>query len=579
MKQRNNNTSGGTWKALFATLGKLWLPWLWVLAALVMNTGLNTMLLELPDMTANLLGGDLSAKAVTNAVIYYIVFGLLSFVGVAVQVQAQSFGVRRSRESIWRKMLGMKMEHYDRNDASDLMSTIINDAGNAANDIVNVIIYLIPDIYYVVAALLKINRYHSVLALACFAMLPLKYLYALFMGKKVQEATTRSYDRIGELTSFLADRISHLPLIKTYTNEKSENEKGRQTAFGLLKANMRLVRLDNISAGISAFLDILQKFIVVVVAVILLQRKEIDIAMWLAFFLFSQNLFPTMDSVFEYWIKIKGIKGSFERASGIMNGEDEPSGTAAAPESGEVRFENVTFTYPGADAPALKNVTFTVPDGSMVAIVGMCGSGKTTSVSLLERFYGPDTGRILVGGTDISELPLGEYRRRLAYVQQGAGIFSGTLRDALTYGIDREISDQEIFDAAGRTGFSEYLDLCPEGLSTEVAAGGDSMSGGQKQRLVLTREVLRGGSIILMDEPTSALDVRVSAKIQETMDAVFAGKTRILITHDLDYAKRCGRILVLSDGQLVGDGSPDELMESCPTYRTMVENATKEAEI
>ncbi len=579
MEQRNKTTPGGTWKALFATLKKLRLPWLWVLAALVMNTGLNTMLLEIPDMTANLLGGDLSAKAVTEAVIYYIAYGILSFVGVAVQVQAQSFGVRRSRESIWRKMLGMKMEHYDRNDASDLMSTIINDAGNAANDIVNVIIYLIPDVYYVVAALLKINRYHSILALSCFAMLPLKYIYVLIMGKKVQEATTRSYDRIGQLTSFLADRISHLPLIKTYTNERSESEKGRQAAYGLLKANMRLVRLDNISAGIVAFLDILQKFIVVVVAVILLQRKEIDIAMWLAFFLFSQNLFPTMDAVFDYWIKIKGIKGSFERASGIMNGEDEPSGAAATPENGEVRFENVTFTYPGADAPALRDVSFTVPDGSMVAIVGMCGSGKTTSVSLLERFYQPDAGRILVGGTDICDLPLTDYRRRLAYVQQGAGIFSGTLRDALTYGIDREIPDEEIFAAARRTGFSEYLDLCPEGLSTEVAAGGDSMSGGQKQRLVLTREVLRGGHIILMDEPTSALDVRVSAKIQETMDAVFAGKTRILITHDLDYARRCGRILVLSDGRLVGDGSPEELLRTCPTYRTMVENATKEAEI
>ena len=576
MEQINKKPAGSTWKELFATLRKLRLPWLWVLAALVMNTVLNTMLLELPDMTANLLSGDLSGKAVTEAILYYVAFGLLSFAGVAVQVQAQSFGVRRSRESIWRKMLGMKMEHYDRNDPSDLMSAIINDAGSAANDIVNVIIYLIPDIYYVVAALLKINQYHSVLALSCFAMLPIKYVYVLIMGKKVQTATTRAYGRIGQLTSFLADRIAHLPLIKTYTNEQSEAEKGRQTANELLKANMKLVHLDNISAGISAVIDILQKFIVIVIAVILLQRKEIDIAMWLAFFLFAQNLFPTMDSVFEYWIKVKGIKGTFERAAGIMCAPDEPEGAAAFPEDGEVRFENVTFTYPGADAPALKNVSFTVPSGGSVAIVGMCGSGKTTSVSLLERFYLPDEGHILVGGTDIGDIPLGDYRKRLAYVQQGAGIFSGTLRDALTYGIDRTVADDEIASAAERTGFAEYLDLCADGLDTEIAAGGDSMSGGQKQRLVLTREVLRGGDIILMDEPTSALDVRVSAKIQETMDAVFAGKTRILITHDLDYARRCGRIIVLSDGELVGDGAHEELMQKCGTYRAMVENAGKE---
>lgn len=576
MEQINKKPVDGTWKALFKTLGRLRLPWLWIIAALVLNTWLNTMLLELPDMTANLLGGDLSAKAVTEAIFYYVALGLLSFVGVAVQVQAQSLGVRRSRESIWRKMLGMKMEHYDRNDPSDLMSAVINDASNAVMNMVNVIIYLIPDAYYVIAALLKINQYHSILALSCFAMLPLKYIYVLIMGKKVQTAQTRVYGRIGLLTSFLADRIGHLPLIKTYTNEQSENEKGRQAANELLKANMKLVHLDNISAGIVAVIDILQKFIVVVIAVILLQRKEIDIAMWLAFFLFAQNLFPTMDSVFDNWVKIKSIKGSFERTVGIMIGEDEPSGRAAFPESGEVRFENVTFTYPGADAPALKNVSFTVPDGGSAAIVGMCGSGKTTSVSLLERFYLPDEGQIFVGGTDISDIPLGDYRKRLAYVQQGAGIFSGTLRDALTYGIDREVSDDEIASAVERTGFAEYLSLCPDGLDTEIAAGGDSMSGGQKQRLVLTREVLRGGDIILMDEPTSALDVRVSAKIQDTMDAVFEGKTRILITHDLDYARRCGRIIVLSDGVLVGDGSHEELMRSCVPYRTMVESTSKE---
>lgn len=578
MGPKEKNTSG-TWKSLFQTLKKLRLPWLWVLAALALNLAFNRLLLDLPNTTASLLGGELSGKAIRDAVIYYVMLGVLSFVVVAAQVQAQSLGVRRARESVWSKMLGMRMEHFDRNDPSDLMSAIINDTGSAVNSMINVIIYLVPDIYYIVAALLRINEYHWVLAVSCFAMLPLKYLYALIMGKKVQTATTKVYGRIGLLTSFLADRIGHLPLVKTYTNESFESENGREAAVEIMKANMKIVHLTNISSGIVAVIDILQKFIVVVIAVILLQRQEIDVTMWLAFFLFAQNLFPIMDGVFTRWVTIKGIKGSFERSVGIMNGSDECGGTAAFPDSGEVRFENVSFTYPGADEPALRNVSFTVPDGGSVAIVGMCGSGKTTTVSMLERFYMPDEGRVLVGGTDIADISLSEFRRRLAYVQQGAGIFSGTLREALSYGIDREVDDSEILAAAERTGFTEYLELCPEGLDTAIAAGGESMSGGQKQRLVLTREVLRGGSIILMDEPTSALDVRVSARIQETMDAVFAGKTRILITHDLDYARRCGRIIVLSGGTLAGDGAHEELMRSCPVYRRMVENTLGEEEI
>ena len=164
-------------------------------------------------------------------------------------------------------------------------------------------------------------------------------------------------------------------------------------------------------------------------------------------------------------------------------------------------------------------------------------------------------------------------------MQQGAAVVSGTLREALTYGIDRDVTDEEILAAAERTGFGDYLRRCEAGLDTEVAPGAESMSGGQSQRLVLTREVLRGGEVILMDEPTSALDVRVSAKIQDTMDTVFAGKTRILITHDLAFARKYGRILVMEHGRLVGDGTHDALLETCEAYREMNENAGEAATV
>ena len=277
---------------------------------------MNQLLLQLPDTTADLLGGNLGAAALTKAILYYVVLGLMSFVAVAGQVQAQSHGVKRARDSVWKKMLGMRMEYFDRNDPSDLMSAIINDSGNAVNDMVNIIVNLIPDIYYVVIALVRINQYHWILAVSCFAMLPLKYLYSFVMGRKMQAGTAKVYDEIGSLTCFLSDRINHLPLIKTYTNEEKEGKTGKNVAHKLL----------------------------------------------------------------------------------------------------------------------------------------------------------------------------------------------------------------------------------------------------------------RGGDIILMDEPTSALDVQVSAKIQDTMDMVFAGKTRILITHDLSFAQKYQRILVMKGSRLVGDGTHETLLKTCETYRDMVEH-------
>lgn len=576
----NEQQASRKWKALFRSIRHLRLPWLWIIVGLGLNLILNNLLLDLPDTTAELLGGNLSGGAVTKAIIYYIMIGIVSFFAVVGQVQAQTYSIRRARQSVWDKMLSMRMEYFDRNDPSDLMSTIINDTGSAANDLVNIIVYLIPDLYYVIAAMLRINEYHWILMVSCLAMIPLKYAYACIMGKQVQTSTARMYGKIGVLTSFLADRINHLPLIKTYTNEEREGDMGEDVAQKLLKANMKLVHLDNISTGIVTVIDILQKFIVVVVAVILLQRKEIDISMWLAFFLFTQNLFPNMDSLFDLWIRIKGVHGSFQRIIGIMDGPaEEQAASQPFPEAGDIQFQDVTFTYPGSDQPALNHVSFTIPRGGAVAIVGLCGSGKTTSVSMLERFYTPDSGHIRIGDTDIRQLSLADFRRNLAYVQQGAEVFSGTLREALTYGIPRTVADEEIYAAAEKTGFSEYLSLCGGCLDTPVATGGESMSGGQSQRLVLTRELLRGGSIILMDEPTSALDVRVSAKIQDTMDTVFADQTRILITHDLRFAQRYPRILVMENGRLVGDGTHAELLRTCETYRSMNENAGEEAAV
>lgn len=572
-------TRPGSWRVLFRTIRRLKISWVWVVIALGLNLVLNNLLLKLPSTTADLMSGQLTGAALTKAILFYVAYGLLSFVMVAGQVQAQSYGVRRARQSIWQKMLGLRMEFFDRNDPSDLMSAITNDAESAVRNFINILIYLIPDVYYVVMALRRINEYHWILAVSCFAMLPLKFIYALIMGRQFQTHTARLYGRIGLLTGFLADRIAHLPLIKAYTNEESEDEQGRGAAKQLLKANMKIVHLDNIATGASAVLDVLQKFIVIVVAVILMQRGQIDIAMWLAFFLFAQNLFPTMDSIVDLWVRIKGVQGSFERIAEITEGQDEEAGAAAFPEAGDIRFRNVTFTYPETDEPALKDVSFTVPRGSAVAIVGLCGSGKTTSVSLLERFYTPDEGHIFIGERDVRDISLSEFRRNLAYVQQGAAVVSGTLREALTYGIDRDITDEEILAAAERTGFGDYLRRCEAGLDTEVAPGAESMSGGQSQRLVLTREVLRGGEVILMDEPTSALDVRVSAKIQDTMDTVFAGKTRILITHDLAFARKYGRILVMEHGRLVGDGTHEALLETCEAYREMNENAGEAATV
>lgn len=567
---------GESWGALLRTVRDLRLPWFWIALSLTLNLTETTLLLKLPVTTADLLSGDISASTVTEAIVYYALTGIISIAAVTAMMHAQSYSVCRTRERVWNRMLRMPMSYFDANDPTELMSAVTSDSG-AAGTLVNILLNLPSAVYYVIGAMLTIGEYHWLLALSCFMLFPIKYVYALVMGRVFQKSSIRLYNRIGNLTGYLADRIAHLQLIKTYTNEDEEQKNGENAANELLKANMRIVHQGNISEVFMSVMDILQKFVVILVAVILLRRKEIDLAIWLAFFLFSQNLFSNLDQIFVFWTSIKGLQGSFYRVTEIMQNPEEASGSVTeVPADGDITFDHVTFTYPETAEPALLDVSFTVPSGTSAAIVGLCGSGKTTTISLLERLYTPDAGTVTLGGRDVRDFSLGDYRKRFAYVQQGAGSFSGTLRELLTYGIDRPVSDEEILAAADKTGFSEYLELCKDCLDTDVAAGGASMSGGQSQRLVLTRELLRGGDIILMDEPTSALDVQVSAKIQQTMDAVFAGKTRILVTHDLRFAQSYDKILVMREGRLVGEGTHEELLKTCETYRTMHEDAKEE---
>ncbi len=577
-KRVKEKRPGNSWAAFFRTVWDLKLPWFWIALSLAVNLTETTLLLKLPVTTSELMSGTVTGAALTEAIIYYVLTGIVSTSGVALMVHAQSYSVRRTRERVWNKMLGLKMDYFDSNDPSELMSAVTNDS-SAALSLVNIVLNFVPAVYYVVGAMITINEYHWKLALSCFLLIPLKYIYALVMGKVFQKSSIRLYNRIGSLTGYLADRITHLHLIKTYTNEMKEEANGENASKELYKANMRMVHQDNVASALVSIMDVLQKLVVVIVAVILLQKHEINLAAWLAFFLYSQSLFSYLNLIFDFWPNIKGMQGSFFRIIEIMQSKGEESGDIKEfPVSGDIRFENVTFTYPENDAPALKDFNITVPRGSSAAIIGLCGSGKTTAISLLERLYVAQEGRVMIGDTDIRDLSLADFRRNIAYVQQGADVFSGSLRESLTYGIDREISDDEIISAAQRTGFDEYLALCEDGLDTQISSGGASMSGGQSQRLVLTREVLRGGDIILMDEPTSALDINVSMKIQETMDSVFAGKTRILVTHDLRFAQKYDKIFVLCNGELVGEGTHESLLETCEMYRTM-NNDTEEAAV
>lgn len=568
----------GSWSAFLRMLGQINLPWLMILIAFIFEVGYNRVLLSLPTTTSALFGGSLDGQALRDAILYYITYGLVVsgdfwFLGIT-----KNLAVRNARIRVWSGMMRTKTEYYDSHAPAALSSAISNDVESAVTSLVGFIVSVLPGMYYIVAATVTIGEYDILLLLSILVLLPLKWLYMVVISRKLHDSQVSIFQRIGVLTGYLAERVKNLPLIKQFTNEPEELENGTAAIEDLRKANMRKVKVGCVSTAISSVLGLMQHLVTIVFGVILLQKGRITIEQWIAFFLFASQINSRFSELIGYWKTLKSAQGMAARVVEIMEAPKEQSeqqakaaATEDIPSQGAegVEFHNVSFSY--GEKEALKKVSFTVPAGKATAIVGLCGSGKTTLLSLLERFYETGSGEVLLGNQDVKAESLSNLRGRFSYVQQGAGVFSGTVREILTYGLRREVSEEELTEAAKSVGAWEFISALPQGLDSEIAADGSSLSGGQRQRLVLAREFLRNADILLLDEPTSALDATTAQAVEETILRVFRGKTILMITHDMSLLKGMDQVVVMEEGEVKGCGTYETLLSTCPLLNEMVQ--------
>jgi ATP-binding cassette subfamily B protein/subfamily B ATP-binding cassette protein MsbA len=248
---------------------------------------------------------------------------------------------------------------------------------------------------------------------------------------------------------------------------------------------------------------------------------------------------------------------------------DRPDARPAPKTVREIRFENVSFEY-RENQPVVKSLSVTVPSGSVIALVGRSGAGKTTVTDLVARFHDPTTGRIILNGTDIRDYTLATYRDLLAVVQQDVFLFDGTVRDNIAYGC-HAASDADVEDAARRANAHEFIVRFPEQYRTFIGERGVKLSGGQQQRLAIARAVVKKPEILILDEATSNLDTESEQLIQAAMAGLLAGRTTFIIAHRLSTVHRADLILVMEDGKVIERGTHDELMAARGSYYRMVQ--------
>lgn len=585
MKRIKKTEKTGSWAGFFRMVRQINLPWLVLLIAFAFEMLYSQVTLMLPTTTTALMSGSLEASALRDAIIYYILYALVLLVDFGFLGISRNWTIRNARNKVWGEMVRVRTDYYDRNTPTALTSAITNDLEAGVGGLASLIVSLIPTIYYIVAALFVVGDFDRLLLIPILILLPVKYVYMVVVSRWMYKAQVGIYQRIGVLTGYLGERVKNLPLIKQFCTEKEEHENGQTASKNLFDARMHSTKVTCADSGIATAINLLQHMGNIIFGAILLQQGRITAADWVAFFLFSSTINARFGDLIYTWQKIKTIQGQAARVVDIVEAPKEQteaealetanvvSDAGAAP---AISFRNVSFSY--GEKQALKNVSFTVPAGSAVAIVGLTGSGKTTMLNLLERFYEAGEGNVMIGDRDVKELSLGQLRSRYSYVQQDAGVFSGSVREAMTYGIRRDLTDEEIITAAQNAGAWEFIQKLSGGLDAKITSDGASLSGGQRQRLVLAREFLRNADVLLLDEPTSALDAKTAQTVKQTIFRLFRGKTLLMVTHDMTLVSDMDQIVVLHDGEVVGQGTYDQVLADCSLFREMVEAQQKEVQ-
>lgn len=562
----------GDWRALFRLIPYIRMPWLLVAVGFVVNLGYSEVLAYVPVSTSALFSGQFTGSALVSAVVYNVLNYALLFGSLILQSWVCSVAVRRAQQVLWRRLLRLDMAYCDRHDPSDMMSTLTTDTETAVTAMITQLISFLPGVYYLVRVCLTLNSYDFRLVLSLLILVPINLLYVVVLGRWQYEANAGIFRQVGRLTGYLAERVSNILLIRAYTCEKTEEANGLDAARQLYRAKIRAARVSLAGDSAASLMDVLQRAVPIVFGMILLQQQAITMEQWIAFFLFVGQVINQVSSVAGSWSSIKAAQGASARMVSLFTAPEESglgvSGGSTQLPRGDLVFENVHFAY--GDKEVLHGVTLTIPQGKATALVGRCGSGKTTLLSLIERLYTPTSGHITLGGQPVTGFDLAAYRDHFAYVQQDAGVFGGTLRSALTYGVGRPVSDDELTRAADRTGILPLVQAAG-GFDAPLSISGKSVSGGQRQRIVLTRELLKHKPCLLLDEPTSALDARSALSLQNRLLDLLPGTTKVMITHDLRLLARMDHVIFLENGRVVDSGSPAQLMARCPAYRSLVD--------
>lgn len=551
--------------------------WLFIILAVIATVAATTLSSQVPDMTAQLFDGNFEMSRLWEVIWLTPLSTAITAVGTAFTYLASSKSVLAARNSAWEYMLNTQSSYYDEHDPGSLLSLVTVDMQTMAAGLVT-LFTSVPKLFtMVLMAFMFILGYSPKLLMVLLIIIPLHLIYMFFVGRWQQKIGKTLNVEVGNLSGYLAERIRNMTMIRSFAAQNAELANGIAASGKLYAANRKYAILSVLLGSYNTISGALSTVLTVLWGCYLLKNGEIDLPSFLGFMSYIAIFNLAFVFISIIWTFVKDFQGRAYRLARLLEAprEDDAKkkskGITEIP-NGDIEVKNVSFAYNKAEnRNALTNMNFTIPAGKVTAIVGPSGSGKTTFIKLLERLYGPTEGEITVGGVDIAEMNIFAWRRKLSYVVQDAGVFGGTLREALCYGHDGDVTDEQLMDVVKQVGLEDFVQSLPNQLDSVLGTWGGTLSGGQRQRIVIARALLQNADILIFDEPTSALDPDTANAISAMILDKFRGKTVIVISHELNYIAAADHIVVINQGALEGEGSHNDLMRDSEIYRDLVQ--------
>ena len=514
---------------------------------------------------------------------------VITIIGVAMNILLGYFGarittniVRDIRDDLFEKIQTFSHSEYESIGVSSLITRTTNDAYQIMLFMGNILRlgFMTPVMF--IASLYMVMRTSPSLGMYVLGALPFLLLAVVGIARLSEPLSKKQQKNLDGINGILRENLSGLRVIRAFVNEKFEESRFNKVNETYTKSSKSLFRL--MAAAQPGFFFLFNIVMVLIIwsGTVQISHGDLEVGNLIAFIeyifhaLFSFMLFA---SVFMMYPRAAVSASRIQEALDMEPAIREEKGVTETATKGYLEFKNVTFAYPGhAESPVIRNVSFKASPGETVAFIGSTGSGKSTLIQLIPRFYDVSEGEILIDGVNVKEYQLSALRNKIGYIPQKALLFTGTIADNLRYGKE-DATLEEMERAIDIAQATEFVSQKPQGYDEPLSEGGTNFSGGQKQRLAIARAIIRNPEIYIFDDSFSALDYQTDANLRARLKKETTESTVLIVAQRVGTIMHADRIVVLNEGDVVGIGTHRELLETCPIYYDIAASQLSEEEL